>query len=157
MACIYLACMRKLLLLTLGCLVLSSCKEEEPVDPYIPLAQKVIGKWVVHASTTANGNVTEDYPDDIDESYLDFRSNSEIIIKIVCNQGKANAYLVSETGSIYIRDVSTTNVVCSNASLSQVWTNRILNTLDAERNMVINGNQMTLYGTDDFSISLTKQ
>lgn len=135
--------------------LLASCKKEES-EPYTSFAANVIGKWLVSSSTTNNGNATENYPSDIESSTLNFKANAEIELKIVCNSGIANRYLVSESGGILIQEISTTELICENVSSSQVWTNRILNTLSDANYVVIDGNTMSLFGTDGFSISLER-
>ena len=140
-------------------LFIGSCKdkEEDNPEPYTPFASKVIGKWKVTSSTDNNTNSTETYPATIEESSLEFKTNSEIQIKIVCNGGIAQQYLVSEAGGIFIDNIFTTSVVCSNATLSNTWRTRIRNTLDNANHVTISGNSMTLYGTDDYNLTLTRE
>lgn len=138
---------------------IGSCKDkdEEGPDPYVSFASKVIGTWDIVSSTNNNTASTETYPGALQESTITFFASSEMLFKIVCNNGKADRYIVSETGAVFIDGLASTNIVCNPITLATDWSNRITNVLSNANHISISGGSMTLSGADDYTLNLIKQ
>ncbi|MFY0644141.1 MAG: META domain-containing protein [Bacteroidia bacterium] len=150
--------MKALLSLLIGLtVVLSSCKEkEEPNEPYVPFADQIHGTWKVVASIDNDTEATVNYPESITESFFTFHKNSELEFNLVCNAGKADRVIVSESGSLLLDGILTTNVICP-PNLAATWNNVIKNTVENANHVYVSGTSMTLRGVDDFSLKLKKQ
>ena len=149
--------MKALLSILLGLVVvMSSCKEkEETQEPYVPFADQIHGTWKVVGSINNNNQATENYPESISESSFTFHKSSELDFDLVCNAGKADLVLVSESGSLLIDGLQTTNVVCVPA-LAQEWSGIIRNVVENANHVYINGSSMTIKGADLYSLKLKK-
>lgn len=146
-------------LLIVSLVVLASCKgsDDEPIDPYVSFASRVLGTWKVSASINNNTTSSETYPASIQTSTFTFKNDGKMSIKVVCNNGKADRYLVSETGAVIIDGFASTSLACSPIALSNEWDKRIRNVINNANHIKITGSLMTINGLDDYSLTLTKE
>ena len=60
--------------------------------------------------------------------------------------------MFSETGGIWLNDLAVTSAICSPSNLYTQWNPRIMNALNSAASVSLTGNNLTLRGSDDWSL-----
>lgn len=137
---------------------LNSCKKEDNTEPaaasYSPLGVQIIGNWKIIASTNNSTKSTSTYPGTIDDYIVTFGADSRLRSKGPCNQGGANSYLYTETGSLQIKGFLTTQAACS--TTGGQWESRVKDDINNVYHANINGTTMEILTDGSHNLTLTK-
>jgi hypothetical protein len=76
-------------------------------------------------------------------------------MKLICNGGGANQYLLSESGSIIIEGFGYSQAFCGTTEAD--WIARITNNIEKAKLVTITGSTLVISGGGAYNLTFTKQ
>lgn len=143
------------LVLLISVTLFCSCGSDDAVAPtFVPLGQQIIGNWKVAASTENATESTATYPGTIDDYVITFGSDSRMKLDGPCNDGLADSYVYTESGTLVINGLKATAVVCS--ATENDWEGRIVNALANTYHATISGSTLKILTDGNYSLTLAR-